>query len=125
MNATIQASDVKIDGARPGEPILIRFINAGYFLQRITFHGLETDIIASDGRAFRDQDGRPRSVRLAPAANGARSFTTGAAERYDCLLNMADTPATPGTYLVTVEFLDWIDPHPVVGLAATTITIRP
>ena len=124
-NATIQAADVKVDGARPGEPILIRFVNAGYFLNRVTFNGLDTDVIASDGRAFRDQDGRPRSVRLAPAANGARSFTTGAAERYDCLLNMPDAPAAPGTYLVTVEFLDWIDPHPVVGMAATTITIRP
>jgi FtsP/CotA-like multicopper oxidase with cupredoxin domain len=125
VGATIQAPDVKIDGARPGEPILIRFVNAGYFLQRITFNGLETDVIASDGRAFRDPDGRPRSVRLLPSAGGARSFTTGAAERYDCLLNMADAPAAPGTYLVTVEFLDWIDPHPVVGVAATTITIRP
>jgi FtsP/CotA-like multicopper oxidase with cupredoxin domain len=105
--------------AGPGQTILARIINAGYFPQRWTFGGLEAELIASDGRPFGtfESDGPPFSIPN-PQSFRASELLVGSAERYDCLLR----PTAPGRYVVRVEHLDWITGEPV-GIAETTITV--
>jgi FtsP/CotA-like multicopper oxidase with cupredoxin domain len=105
--------------ARPGQTILARVINSGYFPERWTFGGLEAEVIASDGRPFGviTDDGPPIVIP------DKQSFTTdsmllGTGERYDCLLR----PTAPGRHVVRVEHLHWITGE-VVGVAETTITV--
>lgn len=88
-----------------GQTLLVRYINAGYLPQRITFGGLTATVVASDGRAL-------------PVAVTATSLTTHSAERYDCLF----TPQESGVYEVTVDVLDWVDGS-VLGTARTRITV--
>jgi FtsP/CotA-like multicopper oxidase with cupredoxin domain len=105
--------------ARRGDTILARLIGAGYFPQRWTFGGLEAEVVASDGRPFgRLIDDVPPFEVVEVRSFRARSLLVGAAERYDCLLR----PTATGTFVVTVEHLDWITGQ-VVGIAETAITV--
>jgi FtsP/CotA-like multicopper oxidase with cupredoxin domain len=76
-----------------GETILIRYLNASYVPQEISWGGLEAEIIASDGHPF--PDGRSYKTK---------KLRTSPAERYDILLR----PKHPGRYVATVEFFHWI-----------------
>lgn len=88
-----------------GKTLLIRYINAGYYPQRINFGALTATAVASDGRAL------PTPVSL-------NSLRTTAAERYDFIL----TPTKTGVYSVVIEFLDWTT-GAVRGKATTRITV--
>lgn len=88
-----------------GKTLLVRYINAGYYPQRINFGTLTATAVASDGRAL------PASVALT-------SLRTTAAERYDFIL----TPTVAGVYPVVIEFLDWAT-GAVRGKATTRITV--
>jgi FtsP/CotA-like multicopper oxidase with cupredoxin domain len=105
--------------AAPGQTILGRIINAGYFPQRWTFGGLPAEVIASDGRPFGSiETAGPPILIPNPQSFRTSELLVGTAERYDCLLR----PNAPGRYVVRVEHLDWITGE-VVGTAETTITV--
>jgi hypothetical protein len=98
---------------------------------------LRPQVIASDGRPYRDQAGQPARVEITrqnmTAGNphaGLKAFIISSAERYDVLLNTAQDPAPPGVYPVEIEFRKWQHPHgPITPdfapfyKARTTITI--
>lgn len=88
-----------------GKTLLVRYINAGYYLQRINFGSLTASIVASDGRPL-------------PAAVNVTSLKTSAAERYDFIIK----PTVAGQFNVVIEFLDWIT-GAVRGRATTRITV--
>ncbi len=88
-----------------GERLLVRYINAGYLPQRITFGGLDAEVHMSDGRAF-------------PTPVNTTVIESCSAERYDCII----TPTASGVYEVVVEFLDWVTGQ-VRGTARTRITV--
>ncbi len=88
-----------------GQTLLVRYIAAGYYPQRITFGGLTATVVASDGRPL------PNPVSMT-------SIHAVAAERYDCIF----TPTATGVYDVTVEFLDWVTGN-TLGTARTRITV--
>ncbi len=105
--------------AAPGQTILARIINAGYFPQRWSFGGLEAEVIASDGRPFGSiEEAGPPFVILEPQSFRTRELLVGSAERYDLMLR----PTRAGRSVVRVEHLDWITGE-VVGIAETTITV--
>ena len=88
-----------------GQTLLVRYITAGYYPQRINLGTLEANIVASDGRAL-------------PTPVLSSGFSTTAAERYDLII----TPTTSGVYPVVIEFLDWVT-GAVRGTATTQITV--
>ena len=88
-----------------GQTALVRYINAGYYPQKIDFGGLTASVVASDGRPL-------------PAAWNTTSIEASSAERYDCIIK----PTTIGTYTVTVQFLHWIT-GTVLGTARTRINV--
>lgn len=88
-----------------GQTLLVRYINAGYFPQRISFGGLTATVVSSDGRPL-------------PVPVQATSLETCSAERYDCIFK----PTQAGTYTVVVEYLHWIT-GAVVGTAKTRVTV--
>lgn len=88
-----------------GKTLLIRYINAGYYPQRINFGTLKPTIVASDGRPI-------------PNPTAVSTLRTTAAERYDFIL----TPTTTGVFTVVIEFLDWVT-GAVRGKATTRITV--
>ena len=102
----------------PGKwPTLLRVLNANYLPTRVTFTtaaGVKlkmAELIAHDGRAFRDTSsptGRSRPVREV-IGDGPNPFLTdmlefGAAERYDMLLR----PPTTGTFLAKFQWFNWV-----------------
>ena len=90
---------------RRGQTLLVRYINAGYYPQRINFGSLTATAVASDGRAL-------------PAPVSVNQLRAVSAERYDFLI----TPSSAGTYNVVIEFLDWVS-GAVRGKATTRITV--
>lgn len=88
-----------------GQTGLVRYINAGYYAQKIDFGGLTASVVASDGRPL-------------PSAFNATSIEASSAERYDCIFK----PTTSGTYTVTVQFFHWIT-GAVLGTARTRINV--
>lgn len=88
-----------------GQTLLVRYINAGYYPQRINFGKLTANAVASDGRPL-------------PSAVAMTSLKTSAAERYDFIVK----PTATGTYDVVIEFLDWVT-GAVRGKATTRITV--
>lgn len=88
-----------------GQTLLVRYINAGYYPQRINFGTLTATAVASDGRAL------PQTVAL-------NTLRTTSAERYDFIVQ----PSTAGTYTVVIEFLDWVT-GAVRGKATTRIVV--
>lgn len=119
LTGTITDPRVATHGKLGGEPILIRYINAGYTRQRITFEGLgdglDVEVIASDGRGF---DNRPPNFAKPFLLEKGKPPEVATAERYDYLVK----PKKRGVYPVTVEFLHWIRGD-VIGVVTTTITI--
>lgn len=88
-----------------GQTLLVRYINAGYYPQRIDFGTLTATAVASDGRPL-------------PSAVALKTLKTSAAERYDFIVK----PTATGTYTVVIEFLDWVT-GAVRGKATTRITV--
>lgn len=88
-----------------GQKLLVRYICAGYYPQKITFGGLTASIVASDGRPL-------------PQAVNATYIEASSAERYDCIFQ----PTTAGTYTVTINYYHWIT-GAVLGTARTRINV--
>ena len=88
-----------------GQTALVRYINAGYYPQKIDFGGLTASVVASDGRPL-------------PAAWNTTSIEASSAERYDCIFK----PTTTGSYTVTIQFMHWITGR-VLGTARTKINV--
>lgn len=88
-----------------GQTLLVRYINAGYYPQRINFGSLTATAVASDGRPL------PTPVTLT-------TLKTSSAERYDFILK----PTAAGQFNVVIEFLDWVT-GAVRGRATTRITV--
>ncbi len=88
-----------------GQRLLARYINAGYYPQRISFGGLTATVVASDGRPL------PRPIQ-------ATSLEASSAERYDCIFE----PDVPGVYEVVVEYLHWVT-GAVLGTARTRVIV--
>ena len=88
-----------------GDTLLVRYINAGYYPQRIDFGGLTVNVVASDARPL-------------PEVWSTTSIEASAAERYDCIIDAT----TAGTWTVTVQFLHWIT-GAVLGTARTRINV--
>lgn len=88
-----------------GQTLLVRYICAGFFPQKIDFGGLTVSVVASDGRPL-------------PAAWNTTSIEASSAERYDCIFK----PTTTGTYTVTVQYLHWVT-GAVLGTARTRIKV--
>lgn len=103
-NSALTDPRVAVTMAR-GKTLLVRYINAGYYPQRINFGSLPAVAVASDGRPL-------------PAAMAMSSLRTTAAERYDFII----TPTATGVYPVVIEFLDWAT-GAVKGKATTRITV--
>ena len=104
--------------ARVGQKILIRYIQAGYIPQKITFSGVSTTsglgavtIIAEDGRPL-------LKAETLPISGGQSSNVMTSAERKEFYI----IPKTAGKYLVKIEFLHWIR-GTVVGTIQTYINV--
>lgn len=99
-----------------GQRILIRYIQAGYFPQRLIFHGVDAGLGAVQVIA---EDGRPLAVaETMPIANGKSTTVITSAERREFYL----TPLAAGSYLVVIEYLHWITGD-TVGTATTRINV--
>ena len=88
-----------------GQTALVRYINAGYYPQKIDFGGLTASVVASDGRPL-------------PTPWSTTSIEASSAERYDCIFK----PTTTGSYTVTIQYLHWITGK-VLGTARTKINV--
>ena len=88
-----------------GQTLLVRYINAGYYPQKIDFGGLTVSVVASDARPL-------------PTAWSTTSIEASAAERYDCIIK----PTTTGTWTVSVQCIHWITGK-VLGTARTRINV--
>jgi hypothetical protein len=108
----VAPTQIRANTAAAGHPTLLRLANFNYFPSRWVFTDSAgkpvqmAEMIAHDGRAFRDtsrRDAPSPPVRDTghPLMTDAIAF--GAAERYDVLLH----PPSAGTFLVQVEFLHW------------------
>lgn len=96
-NKTMTDPKVMTTG-RLGQRILVRIINAGYSVLRITL-GINASLVGVDGRML----GRhPWNRVMAIPANSPQVLTT--AGRFDLLI----TPFTRGNFPVKFEFIDWI-----------------
>ncbi|MHB8764656.1 MAG: multicopper oxidase domain-containing protein, partial [Deferrisomatales bacterium] len=101
--------------ARAGESVLIRLLNAGYTVQRYTFHGLDAEVVDVDGRTLgRSPFCRYNRPFVIPAGE---PFELTTARRYTLLLR----PSAPGTYRFTVDFHDWVTGR-VLGKAETFVS---
>jgi hypothetical protein len=106
----------KVTAFVSGKPTLIRIVNGTYIPAKFTFP-FPIDVIASDGRPFRDTSvvpapsATPYSRPVACPVKAGESLIIGAAERYDLLLR----PTQAGTVRGRVEFLDWITGMPSAG----------
>jgi FtsP/CotA-like multicopper oxidase with cupredoxin domain len=105
-NSALTAPGVAVT-MKLGQTLLVRYICAGYFPQKITFGGLTASVVASDGRPF-------------PSAWNTPSIDAASAERYDCIIK----PTTAKTYTVTVQYFHWIT-GAVAGTARTRINVIP
>ena len=96
-----------------GHPTLLRVLNGNYFPTRLRFTTLSgqpvpmAELIAHDGRAFRDT--RDPAGPSRPARDAGNNLVTatvpfGAAERYDMLLR----PPSAGTFLANFDWTHWI-----------------
>lgn len=94
-------------------PTLVRLLNANYYPANMRFTNAAGDalpmaeLIAHDGRAFRDTSdpvGESPTCRDAGAPLTTSLINFGAAERYDILLH----PPAPGEYTLTIDLLHWI-----------------
>ncbi len=102
--------------AQVGQTVLIRITNAGYTVQRFTIRGLNAEVISVDGRALGQSPHSPYSRPFIVPAGTPFELTT--AQRWDLLIK----PASPGTYPVKVEFLQWVR-RDVLGIAETFINV--
>jgi FtsP/CotA-like multicopper oxidase with cupredoxin domain len=97
---TAMAANIKL-----GQTLLVRYICAGYYPQKIDFGGLTASVVASDGRPL-------------PQAVDMTSIEASSAERYDCIFK----PTTTGSWTVTVSYYHWIT-GALLGTARTKINV--
>lgn len=88
-----------------GQTLLVRYICAGFYPQKISFGGLTASVVASDGRPL-------------PTPWSTTSIEASSAERYDCIFK----PTAKGTYTVSIQYLHWIT-GAVLGTAQTRIVV--
>ena len=106
-------SQVRAKAPGSGHPTLLRVLNLNYFPVRARFTTEDgtpvkmAELIAHDGRAFRDTSDTDKPSRPC-RVDGDRLMTSvlafGSAERYDMLLH----PPRAGTFLVHIDFLHWV-----------------
>ena len=102
--------------AKVGQKILIRYIQAGYIPQKITFNGVSSGLGAVKVIA---EDGRPLlTAETLTGETGQATTTLTSAERKEFYV----TPTKAGKYLVKIEFLHWIK-GTVVGTIQTYINV--
>jgi FtsP/CotA-like multicopper oxidase with cupredoxin domain len=118
------APDVHVCGrilARPpGEqPGLLRILDSQYFPTVVRFGGgLKAELIAHDGRPFRDTTKRPSP----PISVLTDVLKVGSAQRYDMRLRPPTGARSGDSFPVTVDFLHWIT-GAVVGTRTTRIDV--
>jgi FtsP/CotA-like multicopper oxidase with cupredoxin domain len=93
-------ADTGVTAHLGGPPTLIRVLNSTYFPMLLDFGSLEVEVIAHDGRPFRDTTRTPSP----PVSCRTSKLIFGAAERYDLLVR----PTRRGTFPVEARLLDWI-----------------
>lgn len=98
--------------AKAGEAVLIRTANCGYTLQEFSIEGLAAEVVSVDGRPLAG----PYSESFRIPSGTPFELTTG--QRMDLMLY----PRTPGKYLATIKFRDWIS-RKVLGIAETYLHI--
>jgi FtsP/CotA-like multicopper oxidase with cupredoxin domain len=104
----------------PGDqPGLLRILDGQYFPTQVRFGGgLKAELIAHDGRPFRDTSRRPSP----PISVMTDKVAFGTAERYDMRLHPPAGAISGDTFPVTVDFFNWIG-EAVVGTATTVVEI--
>lgn len=103
---TMDHPEVSID-AKPGDKILIRFLNASFSLIRSSIDGLRADIISVDGKPLKGPD-KPWGAWSGVGAGQPVYMATGA--RHDILIDLSAqrTAVKPGDeFVISTEFLDW------------------
>jgi FtsP/CotA-like multicopper oxidase with cupredoxin domain len=106
-------SRLRVNVVGNGFPTLLRVLNLNYFPTRLRFTTTSGapvrlgELIAHDGRAFRDTrdptgPSRPTRDVGNPLLTSVLAF--GAAERYDLLLH----PPRPGTYVAHFDWIHWV-----------------
>lgn len=101
--------------AKVGDNILIRYIHAGYFPQKLSFPAAlgSIKVIA--------EDGRPLAIgETLEMVNGQSTLVATSAERKEFYLS----PTTAGSFRVTMEIQHWIT-RQVVGAVSTLINVDP
>jgi hypothetical protein len=108
----IAPTQLRVNTPASGRPTLFRMLNLNYFPSRARFTDSSgkavqmAELIAHDGRAFRDtshRDGPAPPVCTTSHRLMTDAIAFGAAERYDVLLH----PPSAGTFMVHVDFLHW------------------
>ncbi len=99
-------------GARPGQRILIRLLNASYSDVRFRVMGLDATVHMQDARPLDGRYARPIPV---PAGT---ALASGSAQRHDLIV----VAGAPGTHVVRLEFRHWIT-GVVQGVAETRIVV--
>lgn len=103
-----------VNAAENPHPTLVRLLNANYYPVMLTFTTAGDnpepvamgELIAHDGRAFRDTrnpTGVSRPLRAAGKPLITSTLAFGAAERYDMLLR----PPSTGTYTARFQWFNW------------------
>jgi FtsP/CotA-like multicopper oxidase with cupredoxin domain len=88
-----------------GQKLLVRYVCAGYYPQRVRFGGLTGTVYMSDGRPL-------------PNPYQATEIRAHSAERYDIIF----APTQTGTYTITFDVMHWVTGQ-VVTSGKTRITV--
>lgn len=89
----------------PDGPALLRMVNGNYFPVLLRLHdGLRGEVIAHDGRPFRDTSVSPSP----PVAVMTDTLAFGAAERYDMRLRPPDGARPGDEFHLSVDWIHWI-----------------
>lgn len=108
-------SRLRANTRESGHPTLLRMLDFNYFPSSAVFTDTSgrpvrmAEVVSHDGRGFRDtSDPRGPSWPIAVAGSPllTHRLAFGSAERYDVLLK----PPGRGTYVLTINFLDWTAP---------------
>lgn len=114
----VKTLDVAFATVPPDRPALVRMLNANYFPIVVEFEGgLRGEIIAHDGRPFRNTSVTPSP----PVALLATRLAFGAAERYDVRLRPPDGAQPGDTFHMTVKWIHWVRGNVI---AERTVEVR-
>jgi FtsP/CotA-like multicopper oxidase with cupredoxin domain len=104
----------------PGQqPGLLRILDSQYFPLHVRFGGgLKAEVIAHDGRPFRDTSRTPSP----PVSALTDVLVVGTAERYDMRLRPPAGARSGDSFPITVDFVHWITGK-VVGTQTTRVDV--